>query len=101
MALDISQSAVRVYDPRGVVEAKKATIAPRVKTLAGLKLGILDNTKWNGNKLLRKVLARLEGEHNFAETNYYRKESFSKVAAPELITKIVAENDVVVTAIGD
>ena len=101
MALDIPQIEVRVYDPRGVVEAEPAPIAARVKTLAGLKLGVLDNTKWNGNKLLRKVLARLEDEHDFAETNYYRKESFSKVAAPELIAQIAAENDVVVTAIGD
>ena len=101
MALDIPQDEVRVYDPRGVVEAEPLPIAPRVKSLAGLKLGILDNTKWNANKLLRKVLARLENDHDLAETNYYRKESFSKVATPELIARIAAENDVVVTAIGD
>lgn len=101
MAMDIPQNEVRVYDPRGVVEAETAHIAQRVKSLNGLRLGILDNTKWNGNKLLRKVLAMLEGEHDFAATNYYRKESFSKVATPELITQIVSENDVVVTAIGD
>ena len=97
MALDIPHNEVRVYDPRGVVEAESLPIAPRVKSLAG----ILDNTKWNANKLLRKVLARLENDHDLAETNYYRKESFSKVAAPELIAQIAAENDVVVTAIGD
>lgn len=105
MSLDIPtqipEGGIRVYDPRGVVEAEPMPIAPRKKSMAGLKLGILDNTKWNGNKLLRKIIARLEDEYDLAETNYYRKESFSKVAAPELIAQIASENDVVVTAIGD
>jgi hypothetical protein len=33
--------------------------------------------------------------------NYYRKESFSKSAAPELIAEIAGNNDIVLTAIGD
>jgi hypothetical protein len=33
--------------------------------------------------------------------NYYRKESFSRFADPKLIETIRAENDIVVTAIGD
>jgi hypothetical protein len=33
--------------------------------------------------------------------NYYRKESFSRFAAPELIARIRAENDLALTAIGD
>ena len=39
--------------------------------------------------------------HHFAAVNYYRKESFSKPADPALIAKIAAENDIVLTAIGD
>jgi hypothetical protein len=50
---------VQVYDPRGVVEAAPMTAAPRVKKLEGLRLGLLDNTKWNANKLLRGVRDRL------------------------------------------
>lgn len=90
-----------VYDPRGVVTAEAQPVAPRVKALAGLRLGVLDNTKWNGNKLLRKATAKLEAEFPFATVTYYRKESFSKVAAPDLVDRIVAENDIVLTAIGD
>ncbi len=90
-----------VYDPRGVVETSPLTTAPRVKQLAGLRLGLLDNTKWNANKLLRGVRDQLARKHAFGAVNYYRKESFSLAAAPELLGKIVAENDVVLTAIGD
>jgi hypothetical protein len=90
-----------VYDPRGVVEATPMTAAPRVKKLEGLRLGILDNTKWNANKLLRGVRERLAGKHGFGAVNYYKKESFSLNATPELIDEITANNDVVITAIGD
>jgi hypothetical protein len=90
-----------VYDPRGVVETQPLAPAPRVKKLEGVRLGLLDNTKWNANKLLRGVRDRLTAKHGFGAVSYYRKESFSLAAAPELIARIAAECDVVVTAIGD
>jgi hypothetical protein len=90
-----------VYDPRGAVEAQPKPLAPRVDVLAGLRLGILDNTKWNAGKLLRQVRDELAQAHGLKAVNYYRKESFSRFAAPELLAKIRAENDIVVTAIAD
>jgi hypothetical protein len=92
---------VAVYDPRGVVEAAPLAISPRVKRLDGLRLGLLDNTKWNANKLLRGVRDRLAQKHAFDAVNDYRKESFSRAATPELLAQIAAENDIVLTAIGD
>ena len=90
-----------VYDPRGVVQATPTTTAPRVKKLAGLRLGLLDNTKWNANKLLRGLRDRLAEKHGFRTVNYYRKDSFSLNAAPALVSEIAADNDIVITAIGD
>jgi hypothetical protein len=90
-----------VYDPRGVAGAEARAIAPRIERLDGLRLGILDNTKWNANKLLRELRDQLAAGHPFAATNYYRKESFSRFADAALVERIRAENDVVVTAIGD
>ena len=94
-------NGIPVYDPRGVVEAAPLATAPRVRKLDGLRLGLLDNTKWNANKLLRGVRERLATEHAFRAVNYYRKESFSLAAAPALIAEIAADNDLVITAIGD
>ena len=92
---------IPVYDPRGVVEATPLALAPRVKKLGGVRVALLDNTKWNANKLLRGVRERLVQKHGFAAVNYYRKQSFSLNAAPELIDQIAANNDVVLTAIAD
>ena len=99
--LTTSLAALRVYDPRGALHQEVAPLAPRPRSLAGLKLGILDNSKWNANKLLRASLTELAAQHGFAATNYYVKHSFSKDAAPELIGQIAAECDIVLTAIGD
>jgi hypothetical protein len=90
-----------VFDPCGVVEAEAVTLARRLPELNGLRLGVLDNTKWNAGRLLRKTVARLEEQARFAAVNYYRKESFSKDADPALIETIAADNDIVLTAIGD
>jgi hypothetical protein len=92
---------VLVFDPRGVVEASDTPIAKRPAALNGLRLAILDNSKWNANKILRGSLAALQASIAFTEVNYYVKESFSKDAAPELIEEIAANNDIVLTAIGD
>jgi len=90
-----------VFDPRGIVESESLALSQRPATLDRLRLGILDNTKWNANRLLRKTVAKLQEETSFAAVNYYRKESFSKEADPVLIAAIAMDNDVVVTAIGD
>jgi hypothetical protein len=90
-----------VFDPRGVVETEPLALSERPTTLDGLRLGVLDNTKWNANRLLRKTVANLQQETSFAAVNYYRKESFSKEADPALIATIAVDNDIVMTAIGD
>ena len=90
-----------VFDPRGRVDAALIAPAPRVAGLEGLRLGVLDNTKWNAGRLLRKTAALLGESHGFVAVNYYRKESFSKAADPALIAAIAADNDIVLTAIGD
>jgi hypothetical protein len=94
-------SPVIVFDPRGVVDLAITPLSPRKPKLEGLRLGILDNAKWNANKLLRGAAAALGADIAFAAVNYYVKQSFSKDAAPELIAQIAQDNDIVLTAIGD
>ena len=90
-----------VFDPRGIVDAEPRSLAPRLDTLGGIRLGVLDNSKWNGSKLLRKVVSRLERDHEFAQVTRYKKESFSRAATDELVERMAGECDAVVTAIGD
>ena len=92
---------ITVYDPRGVVAAQQRSLSERTNDVKGLRLGVLDNTKWNANKLLRALRAELEAAHGLKPAGYYRKESFSRFAEPRLLDEIRANSDLVVTAIGD
>ena len=92
---------ISVYDPRGSVAAEQLSLARRTDDVKGLRLGVLDNTKWNANKLLRALRAELERSHGLKASGYYRKESFSRFAEPRLLDEIRANSDLVLTAIGD
>ncbi len=96
-----NETAQRTYDPRGVVHAEHRDVAPRVVSLTGLRVGVLDNTKWNGWKLLERTMALLGEDTRFASVTRYKKESFSVDAEDELIARIAAENDVALIGIGD
>ena len=82
------------------MEAEPRPLAEKLSA-GGIRLGVLDNAKWNAGKLLRATVAALEEQGNLAEVRYYKKETFSKTAAPELIEQILRETDAVVTAVGD
>ena len=73
------KSGQTVFDPRGTVTAAALTLAPRVETLQGTRLGVLDNSKWNASKLLRRTVALLESETAPSAINRYTKDSFSRV----------------------
>lgn len=90
-----------VYDPRGVVHAEHRDLAPRVASPAGLRVAILDNTKWNGRRVLERTAEILAESTPFASVTRYTKASFSVDAEDELIARIAAENDLALVGIGD
>jgi len=66
------------FDPRGVVETEPLALAPRAGGLDVLRLGVLDNTKWNANRLLRKTVTKLQEEFAFAAVNYTARRAFPR-----------------------
>ena len=97
-----ARTTVEIFDPCGIVDLGSRPLADRKTDLKGLRLGILDNSKWNANKLLRGAAAALSDEIDFAAVNYYVKtHGFSTDAPAQMIRQIADECDVVLTAIGD
>ena len=90
-----------VYDPRGTVTIEPFGLAARPRRLDGVRLGVLDNSKWNASRLLKAIVRQLETRHRLGAVTFYKKESFSRVATDALLGEISAENDLVLTAIGD
>jgi hypothetical protein len=86
-----------VHDPRGGRVAANPTLAARPASLAGLRLGILDNGKEKADALLGRTAALLERDG--VSVTFARKPSFSRVAPPEAI-EALKMCDIVVTGLG-
>ena len=84
-----------------VIEVLDEALAPRVPSLHGIRLAVLDNAKMKAGKLLAYTTEILNEEYGFSQVNHYVKRGFSYTATPEMIEQIAASNDVVITAIGD
>jgi hypothetical protein len=51
---------VIVASHRGAAGAERLVV-PRIPSLEGMRIGVLDDTKWNANRLLRKTAAGQPG----------------------------------------
>ena len=64
-----------VFDPTMPLEANEFTYAPRPASLQGLRIGLVENTKFNSKELLCKVAERLEHSHGMRLVHLDRKKS--------------------------
>ncbi|MES2289077.1 MAG: UGSC family (seleno)protein [Pseudomonadota bacterium] len=92
--------AGRLMNPRGFNPVERQAIAPRLATLQGAKIGLLDNTKKNADLLLKAVAEILQSEHGVGETVYCRKISSSPAAPAEMLDEL-STCDAVINAYGD
>ena len=90
-----------VFDPRGRVDLAPIQPAPRVESIDGLRLAVLDNSKWNARRLLKATVELLGGDGRFASVRYWKKDSFARDATPEMLQEIRATSDIALVAIGD
>lgn len=92
-----------MFDPTGAADQVGAdrSLAERPKSLEGLTVGLLDNTKANSAILLADIAERLKADHGIGEVKPYVKDYFGTPVKDELFEKIVGECDVVITAVGD
>ena len=92
--------SVSLYTPVGKVVKREFDLSPRVASLDGLVVGLLDNNKWNAQRLLRQLDVDLRDRFAIKEVLYKRTPFFSRPAPLELIEEMTAA-DVVVTALAD
>ena len=82
-------------------ETAESTYAPRVRDLSGKRVGLLDNSKHNANKILDAIAAILDQEYGFSNIVRHRKPSASKPVAPEVIESLGEACDLVIVGVGD
>jgi hypothetical protein len=92
---------LRVFDPTTQAKEQAITFVPRANSLRNLRIGLVENTKFNSDKLLLKIAAILEKEYG-AKSHVIRSKRSSGVPAHEEIIDEFATNcDVVIAGIGD
>ena len=92
---------IEILDPTVEVEAQTLKFVPRPGSLAGKRIGLVENTKFNSDRLLQKIGDILVAEHGAVEARMWRKHNASVPAHEEIIQELRATCDVMVAGIGD
>ena len=87
-------------DPTAGGGKARVALAPRPMDLAGKVVGLLDNTKEQGELILRTLGDALRERHGVARVVVRRKEHYSKPATSELIDEMAKEVQVAIAAVG-
>ncbi|MBO0832465.1 MAG: hypothetical protein J2P28_07775 [Actinobacteria bacterium] len=95
-----------ILDPTGRADARKAaspglSLAPRPERLAGIRIGLMDNTKHNAALLLSEIGKLLTAEQGASVTVESTKPNFAAPAPADLVEKYRASCDAVITGVGD
>jgi hypothetical protein len=89
---------VSIYVPTGAVETTAKMLAPRLKTVRGARIGILDNCKEFADLVLRGVAEILKRDHGVKEITFWRKDYLGKPAA--FVKEMAAASDAVINGVG-
>ena len=92
--------AMKVLDPTTDRAGEPVAMAPRLRSLAGTTVGLLDNGKVNAARFLDHVEDILVREHGVRAVVRRRKPNMSAPAPAELLAELTA-CDAVLAAVGD
>ncbi len=92
---------IELLDPTVEVNAQPIAYVDRPRSLDGKRVGLIENTKFNSDKLLQKIGDILKTEYGAAETRMFRKHNSSVPAHEEVIREVRRTCDVMVAGIGD
>ena len=94
-------AGLEILDPTVEPRQQPLTYVPRPDSLKGKRIGLVENTKFNSDRLLLKIGEVLKREYGAAETRMWRKHNSSVPAREEIIDEAKRGVDVVVAGIGD
>ena len=87
-------------DPTAGGGKARIALAPRPMDLAGKVVGLLDNTKEQGETILQTIGEALRERHGVAKVVIRKKEHYSKPATDALIAEMAQEVQVAIAAVG-
>jgi hypothetical protein len=91
-----------ILDPTGQSHrVRAATLAPRVRSLSGIRLGLLDNTKANAARVLETLAEQLRAQHHIGGVATYTKSYFGTPVVQDRAQEIAQSCDAVIAGVGD
>ena len=93
--------SMEMFDPTARPAARTTVLARRPARLDGLRIGLVDNTKFNAEPLLQRLARRLGDRHGMTVTHLDRKRSASHEVTESAIEAFKRRVDFVVSGIGD
>ena len=92
---------MELLDPTVEQPQQAISFSPRPSALAGKRVALIENTKYNSDRLLEKIGNILKAEHGVAEWKIFHKHNSSVPAHKEVIDEVKAGYDVMVAGVGD
>ena len=92
---------VTIVDPAAEDSAPTENLAPRLKTLAGTHVGLIDNSKHMAAELLAEVEVLLQQRYGVKKITRYRKANPSIPTPPDVLASLTASCDAVVHGVAD
>ncbi|MDB5863458.1 MAG: hypothetical protein JWO70_1264 [Betaproteobacteria bacterium] len=89
---------ISVYAPIGAVDTQSKVLAPRLASVRGARIGILDNCKEFADLVLRGVADVLQREHGVTEIRVWQK-SYLGIPSP-YAQEMASECDAVINGVG-
>lgn len=90
-----------IVAPDAPLEPTEQLKADRTLGSAGIRLGVLDNSKGNADHLLNMIVEGVKKEFNVESVVYRRKPASSAPATEQLLDELANEADLVVSAMAD
>ena len=89
---------VTVYVPTGAAETEPRKLAPRLETVRGARIGILDTCKEFADLVLKGVAEVLKRDHGAGEVRFWRKDYLGRPSP--FAQEMAAGCDAVINGVG-
>jgi hypothetical protein len=97
----MTDQLVEIVHPAAEDVAEARPLARRLRSLAGTRIGLIDNSKHMAGVFLDELGRALRERHGVAAVEVYRKANASVPTPPEVLRRLVTSCDGVVHGVAD
>lgn len=101
MAISVASDTITIMHPAAEHTVQIQPAAPRLQTLQGMTVALVDNHKRNADVYLDELGHFLQERHGVANIVPYRKESMSMPAPDDVLDELRHTCDALIHAVAD